>query len=203
MEGGLPPPPGGDILTFKARPNVSVVLVGGCWERRGAVFQAAQWRRAAGRVLWIRQAPARVASGGRSGLGSGQHLGLCRGSGAPPRGIPTRPFPPSVSHAPAATCSVLGVEASALLGCISAAASHSLGRAAPRGASAGARRPGEQPRGPGLGPQARAPWAPSCQVKGRRGRGARWWVGSPRKGSGFLPLIMLFIPLEGVIYRKE
>lgn len=143
--------------------------------------------RAAGRVLWSRQKPTPgwpERAGERSAFGV-----VPRQRGPTEGGIPTRPFPPSASHAPAATCSVLGVEASALLGYISAAASHSVGRTAPRGAGAGARRPGEHPRGPELGPQARAPWAPSCQVKGwgAGGRGARWWVGSPRKGSGFLP----------------
>lgn len=99
---------------------------------------------------------------------------------------------PCLSHAPAATCSVLGGNAPAPLGCISAAAAHSGSRAAP-GAGAG-------PGGQEAQRVATGPCTAHMQLRRRfrslvlPGKGALWSVGSLPKGSGFLPLIVQFIP---------
>lgn len=128
------------------------------------------------------EAPANVVSGGRS---SGQDLGLCRAAGPPPRGISTRPFPRPASHAPAATCSVLG------------------GKPLPAPTAPSSPPPHNRvhwPRGPGVRPTGTCYWRLSLnQVKGW---GARRGLAS--KGSDFLLLILLFdLHLERLIYRNQ
>lgn len=178
-------------MTFKARPNISVFQVGGCWGRRGRVL-GRRVEEGSGKAGPDQpEAPASVGSGGRSG----QDSGLCLGSRAPPRGSPTCPFPRP-------RCSALGDDAPAPLGCISEAATHSVGLGAAPGTGA---RPGGRERGgggPGLGPQARAeriPGALSRQVKGQ-GAGGTLVGGSPKKALRFSAFDHA---REGVIYRKE
>lgn len=134
--------------------------------------------------------PTSVPSDGRSRLRSGQDLGLCPSSGAPLRGIPTLPFPRPRCHL---LCPWWQRPCSPRV-------HFSGGRPLWQRSSTRRRRGARRPGGQEAQRVATGPCTAHMQLRRRfrslvlPGKGALWSVGSLPKGSGFLPLIVQFIP---------